>query len=259
MNGDMKLNLNADMGESFGAWTMGDDAGLLRVVGAASIACGFHAGDPLVMERAVRAAHAAGVDIGAHPGFADLQGFGRREIRMSVEEVRALIVYQVGAMLGVARATGARVVHVKPHGALNNMACREDALADAIAAGVAAVDPALILLAPATSPLWRAGLRAGLPTAAEIFADRTYLPDGQLTPRSRPDALIHDPADGVAQILRFLRAGGIGPEGGAVLPTPIHSVCVHGDGPNAAAIAAAVRDGLAAAGVRLTGLAEALG
>jgi UPF0271 protein len=255
----VKLNLNADMGESFGAWRMGDDDGLLSVVGAASIACGFHAGDPMTMRRAVRAAAAAGVDVGAHPGFPDLQGFGRREMAMTPDEVTAAVIYQTGAMLGVARAEGARVVHVKAHGALSNMACRDDALADAVAAGVAAVDASLILLAPATSALWRAGLRAGLATAAEIFADRAYQPNGELIPRSRPGAMIHDPAEGVAQILRFLRAGGIVAPDGSVLPTPIHSVCVHGDGPNAARIAASVRAGLAAEGVALTGLADALG
>jgi UPF0271 protein len=254
----VKLNINADMGESFGPWRMGDDDGLLAVVGAASIACGFHAGDPMVMRRAVRAAHAAGVEIGAHPGFPDLQGFGRREMRLSAEEVTALTIYQTGAMLGVARAEGARVVHVKAHGALSNMACREDALADAIAQGVAAVDKGLILLAPATSPLYRAGLRAGLATAAEIFADRAYQPNGELVPRSRPGAMIHDPADGVAQILRFLKAGGLVAPDGAVLPTPIHSVCVHGDGPNSSRIAATVRDGLAAQGVAPVGLRAAL-
>lgn len=253
------LNLNADMGEGFGPWPMGDDAGLLGVVGAANIACGFHAGDPLVMRRAVRAAKTAGVEIGAHPGFPDLQGFGRREMRLSAEDVAAMIVYQTGAMLGVAAAEGARVVHVKPHGALNNMACRERPLADAIAGAVAAVDRRLILLAPATSELFRAGEAAGLATAAEIFADRAYRPDGQLVPRSQPGAMIHDPADSVAQILRFLRAGGIVAPTGAVLPTPLHSVCVHGDGPNAAAIAARVRDGLKAEGVRLVGLAGTLG
>lgn len=252
-----RLNLNADMGEGFGPWPMGDDAGLLGVIGAANIACGFHAGDPVVMRRTVRAAKAAGVEIGAHPGFPDLEGFGRREMRLSADEVAALVVYQIGAMLGVAAAEGARVTHVKPHGALNNMACREEPLAAAVAGAIAAVDRGLILLAPATSALWRAGLAAGLPTAAEIFADRTYQPDGQLTPRSRPDALIHDPAESVAQIARFLRAGGI-VAGGATLATPLHSVCVHGDGPQAARIAAAVRDGLAAEGVALVGLAAAL-
>lgn len=255
----MKININADMGESFGPWPMGDDAGMLSVIGAASIACGFHAGDPVTMRAAVRAAKAAGVDIGAHPGFADLAGFGRREIRISAEDAEALTIYQTGAMLGVAAAEGARVVHVKPHGALNNMACREAPLADALARGVAAVDPSLILLAPACSELLRAGERAGLRVAAEIFADRAYQPNGELAPRSRPGAMIHDPADSVAQILRFLRAGGIVTPDGSVLPTPLHSVCVHGDGPNAAAIAARVRDGLAAEGVALCSLAESLG
>ena len=254
----MKIALNADMGEGFGPWPMGDDAGLLAIVNTANIACGGHAGDPMTMRATVRAAKAAGVEIGAHPGFPDLQGFGRREMRLSAAEVEALVIAQTGAMLGMAAAEGARVVHVKPHGALNNMACREDALADAIARAVKALDPALVLLAPATSALFRAGERAGLRTAAEIFADRSYTETGALTPRSQPRAMIHDPAESVAQILSFLRAGGLVAPSGAVLATQLHSVCVHGDGPNAAAIAATVRDGLAAAGVRLGGLAAAM-
>jgi len=223
----MKLNLNADMGESFGPWRMGDDDGLLGVVGAASIACGFHAGDPMTMRRAVRAARDAGVDIGAHPGFPDLQGFGRREMALSPEEVTALVIYQTGAMLGVARAEGATVVHVKAHGALSNMACRDNALADAIAAGVAAVDSGLILLAPATSPLYRAGLRAGLRTAAEIFADRAYQPNGELVPRSRPGAMIHDPVEGVAQIRGSCARGGSWRRMGRCCPRrSIRSACM---------------------------------
>lgn len=252
------LNLNADMGEGFGQWPMGDDAGLLDVVGAASIACGWHAGDALTMRRTVRAARDAGVEVGAHPGFADLQGFGRREMRLSLDDAAALVIYQLGAMLGVAAAERVRVTHVKPHGALNNMACREAPLAAAIAGAVRAVDPSLILLAPAASALYQAGLDAELPTAAEVFADRTYQADGQLTPRTQSGAMIHDPDEAVAQILRFLRAGGITAPGGVVLPTPLHSVCVHGDGPDAATIARAVRDGLMAAGVRLVGLTRAI-
>ncbi len=254
----MKITLNADMGEGFGRWPLGDDAALLKIVSAANIACGFHAGDPLTMRRAVAAAKAAGVDVGAHPGFPDLQGFGRRDMTLSAEEATALVIYQTGAMLGVAAAEGARVVHVKPHGALNTMACRDDALADAIAAGVKAVDPGLILLATAATALSRAGERAGLKTAQEVFADRTYTETGELTPRREPHALIHDADAAVAQALRFLKAGGVVTPSGRVLATPLHSLCVHGDGPTAVALAQGVAQGLAAAGVALTGLAEAM-
>jgi len=255
----VKINLNADMGEGFGAYAIGDDAGLLGVIGAANIACGFHAGDPLVMRRAVAAARDAGVEVGAHPGFPDLQGFGRRAMALRADEVEALTVYQVGAMLGVAAAAGVRVVHVKPHGALNNMAATDAALADAIARAVAAVDRSLILLAVATSELVAAGERAGLPVACEIFADRTYTETGALTPRSEPHALLHEGGEAVAQILRFIEAGGVVTPSGRVLATPLHSVCVHGDGPTALALAREVKQGLQAAGVEVAPLSAVAG
>lgn len=248
------INLNADLGESFGAWRMGEDAALLPLIGSANIACGFHAGDPVVMRETVRLATAQGVSLGAHPAFPDLQGFGRRPMQLSPRELEAAILYQVGALQAMAAAEGSRVTHVKPHGALSNMACADEALAATVARAVRALDPALILLAPALSALERAGRAAGLRVAREVFADRSYQTDGQLTPRAAPGAVLHQPQDCVDHVLRMLDAGGIVTATGQVLPTAIDSICVHGDGPGAVAAAGAIRAALQAAGHRLVPL-----
>jgi UPF0271 protein len=237
-----KLNLNADLGESFGAWRMGDDAGMLRVVQSASLACGFHAGDPTIMRKSVAAALAAGVSIGAHPSYPDLQGFGRRSMACSAEEIEALVLYQIGALDGIARAAGVRVSHVKPHGALSNDACRDLAVAAPIARAIRAYDRELILLAPALSRLAEAGAAAGLRVAAEVFADRTYEEDANLTPRRHAGAVIHEADKSLAHVAAMLAAGGIVTRGGAVLPTPIHSICVHGDSPGALATATTLHE-----------------
>ena len=250
------INLNADLGESFGAWTMGSDAELLQVIHSANIACGFHAGDPVVMRETVRLAIANGVSLGAHPAFPDLQGFGRRVMQLSPRELEATILYQVGALQAMATAEGGRVTHVKPHGALNNMACADEAMAATVARAVKALDPQLILLAPALSALERAGEAAGLRVAREVFADRTYQADGQLTPRSQPGSVLHDAQDCVRHVQHMLEAGGIVTADGQHLPTPIHSICVHGDGPGAVTAARAIRTALEAAGHRLAGLQE---
>lgn len=250
------INLNADLGESFGAWRMGDDAALLQVIGSANIACGFHAGDPVVMRETVRLAVANGVSLGAHPAFPDLQGFGRRVMQLSPKELEATILYQVGALQAMAAAEGGRVSHVKPHGALNNMACADEAMATTVARAVKALDRELILLAPAHSALERAGEATGLRVAREVFADRSYQPDGQLTPRSQPGAVLHGAQDCVQHVLRMLDAGGIVTTDGQCLPTAIHSICVHGDGPGAVAAAQAIRAALEAGGYRLAGLPD---
>lgn len=250
------INLNADLGESFGAWTMGSDAELLQVINSANIACGFHAGDPVVMRETVRLAVANGVSLGAHPAFPDLQGFGRRVMQLSPQELEATILYQVGALQAMAAAEGSRVSHVKPHGALNNMACADEAMATTVARAVKALDRELILLAPAHSALERAGEAAGLRVAREVFADRSYQPDGQLTPRSQPGAVLHGAQDCVQHVLRMLEAGGIVTADGQRLPTRIDSICVHGDGPGAVEAARAIRDALEAAGHRLVTLPE---
>lgn len=238
MTGQRQINLNADLGESYGAWRMGDDARLLPLVQSASLACGFHAGDPVTMGRTVRAALAAGVSLGAHPSYPDLQGFGRRSMHCSEEEVEALVLYQIGALDAFARTEGARVAHVKPHGALSNDSCRDRALAAAIARAIKRYDPGLILLAPAHSRLAEAGVTAGLRVAIEIFADRTYEDDGALTPRDMAGAVLHQGEACRAHLGAMLDAEGLVTRGGKILPTPIHSVCVHGDGPGAVDVAA---------------------
>ncbi|MDO9290827.1 MAG: 5-oxoprolinase subunit PxpA [Hydrogenophaga sp.] len=245
------INLNADLGESFGAWRMGDDAALLQVIGSANIACGFHAGDPVVMRETVRLAQANGVSLGAHPAFPDLQGFGRRAMQLSTQELEATILYQVGALQAMAAAEGGRVTHVKPHGALNNIACADAEVAATVARAVRALDRELILLAPALSALEAAGDAAGLRVGHEVFADRTYQQDGQLTPRSQPGAVLHDALACVQHVLRMLDAGGIVTADGQRLPTPIHSICVHGDGPDAVASAQQIRLALEKAGYQL--------
>ena len=241
-----RLNLNADLGESFGAWRMGEDAALLPLVQSANLACGFHAGDPTVMRRTVASCIAQGVSIGAHPSYPDLQGFGRRPMRCSAEEVEAFVLYQLGALDAFARAAGARVSHVKPHGALSNEACRDRGLAESIARAVKSYDKGLILLAPALSRLAEAGLALDLPVALEIFADRTYQDDASLTPRGENGAVLHEPQACLAHVETMLAVGGIFSRSGKILPTPIHSICVHGDGPEAVATAALLNQHLAA-------------
>lgn len=253
-----QLNLNADLGESFGAWKMGSDAELLQIVGSANIACGFHAGDPLVMRHTVRQALDAGVSLGAHPSFPDLQGFGRRAMQIPAAELEALLIYQIGALAGIARAEGGVLTHVKPHGALNNMACEDAALAATVARAVKAFDSSLILLAPALSQLQRAGEAAGLPVGIEVFADRAYTDVGNLVPRSQPGAVLHSAEDCSAHVLRFVEADGIVCASGKVLKTPFHSICVHGDGPEAVSAAAMIRESLQEKGCRLVPLPAAV-
>ena len=227
------INLNADLGESFGPWDMGDDAAMLSIVGSANVACGFHAGDPLVMQRTVGLAVQNGVSIGAHPSFPDLQGFGRRTMQMAPAELQACIVYQIGALQAMAQAQSARVTHVKPHGALSNLACKDAATAQTVVRAVQSLGNGLVLLAPALSEMSCAAEQAGLPVRYEVFADRTYMDDAQLTPRSMPGSVLHEPEICVAHVLAMLAQGGIVTHTGKLLPTPIDSICVHGDGPQA--------------------------
>jgi len=240
----MKINLNADLGESFGAWQMGADQDILPLVDSANIACGFHAGDPLVMRNTLRLAKKFGVSVGAHPSFPDLQGFGRRRMNLAPAELEAVIIYQIGALSGMAKAEGLEVSHVKPHGALSNMACEDRKLADIVVAAIKAHDRQLILLAPALSPLAEAGHAAGLAVVEEIFADRAYLDDGQLMPRSREGSMIHGTDAACRHVGAMLAAGALISASGKHLPTAIGSICVHGDGPEAVSIARALRQKL---------------
>jgi len=232
------------------------DYPLLAVIGSANVACGFHAGDPLVMTETVRLAGETGVSLGAHPAFPDLQGFGRREMQLSPRELSTVVTYQVGALMGIAQSQGQRVTHVKPHGAMSNMACQDAAMAATIAAAVKAIDAQLILLAPALSELAAAGRAAGLRVADEVFADRAYTDEGNLVPRSVPGAVLHDSTDCLAHVLRMVERGGIVAMSGKLLPCSFHSICVHGDSAYAVTTAAAVREGLLAAGHRLRALPE---
>ncbi|MCB1760343.1 MAG: 5-oxoprolinase subunit PxpA [Gammaproteobacteria bacterium] len=231
------VNLNADLGEGFGAYSIGNDQAMLDIVKSANIACGFHGGDPLVIRRTVRLACNNQVSIGAHPSFPDLQGFGRRPMSLSDEELESIIGYQIGALIGIAKSVGGSVTHVKPHGALNNMAAVDLAIAKVVVRAVQDLDAGLILLAPARSRLVQAGREAGLTVAEEIFADRGYGEEGDLLPRSMPGSVHHDVQTCVDQIVAFLRAGAIITRSGKHIPTDIHSICVHGDSPMGVSVA----------------------
>lgn len=248
MNGPA-IDLNCDMGESLGPWKMGNDLAILEHVTSANIACGFHAGDPLTMMRTVKAAFDRGVKVGAHPGFPDLVGFGRRSLQVSAAEAHAMVVYQVGAIAGVAGALGGRLNHVKAHGALYNMAARDGTLADAIARAVKDVDPGLILFGLAGSELIAAAERIGLRHASEVFGDRTYQADGSLSPRGKPGAMIEDPELAAAQVKRMVTEGRVRSLQGEDVKVRADTLCIHGDQPGALDFARRIRDELAASGV----------
>lgn len=250
----MRIDLNSDLGESFGPWPMGQDAALMPVISSANVACGVHAGDAATIRRTVRLARAHGVAVGAHPGFPDLAGFGRREMQLSPQEVEDLVLYQIGAVAGMARSEGLRLQHVKAHGALYNMACRDVALAEAIARAVVAFDPSLVLFGLPDSALVQAGLDAGLPVAAEAFADRAYEPDGSLVSRSRPGAVLHDEEVVVRRAVAMARDRTVVAVDGTTLRLEADTICVHGDTPGAAALAGAIRRGLDAAGITVAAL-----
>ena len=252
-----RIDLNCDMGEGFGAYSIGDDEGVLRYVTSANIACGFHAGDPSVMERTVALAASAGVSAGAHPGFPDLVGFGRRELSASADDVRAMTLYQVGALGAFAKARGFELTHVKPHGALYNMAARRADLAAAIAEAVAAYDPGLVLVGLYGSELVRAGKAAGLRCAGEAFADRAYLADGSLAPRGTPEAVIKDTAASAARAVRMVTEGYVIAVGGERVELRPDTICLHGDGDGAIELAAALSSALRDAGVELRPLSRA--
>ena len=254
----MLLNLNSDLGESFGAWEMAGDEPMLGIVNSANVACGYHAGDPLVMMRTLALAGKNGVSVGAHPGFPDLQGFGRRRMDIPAAELEAMLIYQIGALDACARAQGLRVTHVKPHGALSNIACADRKVADVVARAVHRLDQSLILLAPAASQMVLAGREQGLPVIEEIFADRAYLDDGNLVPRSQPGAMIHGAEASLAHVMRMVEEQALVSINGKRIPVEPQSICVHGDNAEAVATAQALREGLTRAGYRLATLPELL-
>jgi 5-oxoprolinase (ATP-hydrolysing) subunit A len=245
----MRIDLNSDLGESFGPWAMGHDAALMDSISSANVACGFHAGDPGTMRATIALARDKGVAIGAHPGFQDLVGFGRREVKASPAEVADLVLYQVSALAGMAAAHGIKLQHVKPHGALYNMACKDRGLADAIATAVASLDRSLILFGLPDSELLRAGEAAGLAVAAEVFADRAYDPDGSLTARAKPGSVIHDTQQVVERAIKMVNDQKVIAVDGSTIALRADTICLHGDTPGAAEHARAVRAGLEKAGI----------
>ncbi|TXM74097.1 LamB/YcsF family protein [Methylobacterium sp. WL12] len=245
------VDLNSDLGEGFGAYACGDDAAMLGIVTSANVACGMHAGDPEIMAETFARAKANGVAVGAHPGFPDLWGFGRRRMPFNPPEIERLVAYQVGAAQALATYAGHRVTYVKAHGALANLAAAERVVADAIARAVRAVDRDLALLAIALTAQVPAGEAAGLEIHQEIFADRGYTEDGQLIARGQPGAMIESAEEAASRVLAMVESGAIVTAQGTRLPTPIRSVCVHGDSADAVATARAVREKLEGAGIRL--------
>jgi 5-oxoprolinase (ATP-hydrolysing) subunit A len=250
------INLNADMGEGWGAYDIGDDAGLLKIIKSASIACGFHAGDPNTMHRVVTQAAAQGVSIGAHPAFNDLWGFGRRRIDVAPRDLEYMIAYQIGALQGMAAYAGAKVTHVKAHGSLNNMAAENLELALAIGRAMKTIDRDLIYVALAGSQMEKAALELGLPLAREGFCDRLYDDDGNLTSRKIPGAVLHEPEVVAERVVRMVLDDEITSRNGKKLKLKLDTLCVHGDEPSGVIVARAARAALEKAGVEILPLPQ---
>jgi 5-oxoprolinase (ATP-hydrolysing) subunit A len=246
-----RIDLNADVGESLGPWPMGADEALIPLVTSVNVACGFHAGDPLTIRRTVRLALDAGIAVGAHPGYPDLVGFGRRDMDLAADELEAAVLYQVAALAGVVRAEGGRLAHVKPHGALYHRAAADPSVAAPIARAVASIDPQLRLVGPPGSALLAAATAAGLAGVAERFADRSYEADGRLRSRRLPGGLLLDPSRAAAQALGIARDARVTAFDGTSIQMSAATLCIHGDTPGAVAIAAAVRHALTAAGIEV--------
>lgn len=253
------INLNADIAEGWGAYDIGNDAAMMDIVASANVACGFHGGDAGTMHRIVMLAKEKGVSIGAHPGFNDLWGFGRRQIRMNAAELEYMVAYQIGALQGIAVYAGLPVTHLKAHGALANMACVEEGYAMAIGRAVKTVDARLIFVALAGSELERAADRLGLRLAREGYCDRRYADDGMLAPRSIPGSVLADPQAAAEQAVRLATESEVVTIGGKVLKVEAETLCVHGDEPGAVAVGQAVKAALQAAGVKIVPLPEMIG
>ncbi|HEX8567862.1 MAG TPA: 5-oxoprolinase subunit PxpA [Pyrinomonadaceae bacterium] len=247
----ISVDLNCDMGESFGAWTIGNDRALMDYCTSINVACGFHAGDATVIRKTIEIALEKRIAIGAHPSFPDLQGFGRRPMQLSAQEVFDTVLYQVAAVYQMTAALGGELHHVKPHGALYNEAAKKPELAEAIARAVKAIDENLIFYGLSGSFLISESERMGLKTASEVFADRTYNADGSLTPRSEPNALIHDTNKAVEQVLQMIQTQTVTATNGETIRLKADTVCIHGDGANALEFAAAVQAKLNEKGVRI--------
>jgi UPF0271 protein len=253
------IDLNCDMGESFGAYKMGTDEEILNYITSANIACGFHAGDPTTMRKTVTMALERNVGIGVHPGLPDLVGFGRRTMDISPQEAYDLIVYQIGAVYAFTKAEGGKLQHVKPHGALYNMAAKSPSLSEAIAEAIYKVDPELILFGLAGGELIKAGKKIGLRSASEVFSDRTYQEDGSLTSRREKNALIHDQEVAVNQVIRMVKEGKVKSLQGVDVSIQAHTVCIHGDGQNALQFAKYISTSLQNAGITIAKISNFLG
>jgi UPF0271 protein len=258
------IDLNCDMGEGFGRYSLGNDTAMLRVVTSANIACGMHAGDPRVMRQTVASAVEQGVAVGAHPGYPDLQGFGRRAMSIALEELEAILIYQLGALAGFAQAVKRRaadrpatsLTHVKPHGALYNTAARDAVVAQAVAQAIAAFDPALIVVTLPNSALAESARSLGLAVAREGFADRAYQQDGTLVPRRQPGAVIHDPVVAAERAVRMVTEGKVKAITGEIIDLNIDTLCIHGDTPDALQIAQTLRKALEKASIEIRPLAK---
>ena len=250
------VDLNCDLGESFGSYKIGKDEDIIPLISSANVACGAHAGDPDVMAKTAALCKKNGVAMGAHPGFFDLMGFGRRNMAVSPDEARNLIMYQIGALDAFARANGFRLQHVKPHGALYNMAAKDKALASAIAEGIYSYDPSLILLGLSGSEMLRAAERIGLPYAAEVFADRAYEDDGSLVARSKPGAMITDEDEAVSRVIGMIKNHSVRSISGKEIEISPASVCVHGDSEKALRFVKKIRDALLSENIEIKPLSE---
>lgn len=246
----MSIDLNCDLGESFGVWEMGNDAAMIDLASSVNIACGYHAGDADVMRKTVQLAKARNVSIGAHPGYRDLHGFGRRPIvGLTALEIENLVAYQIGALQSIAAMEGYKVTHVKAHGAISNVACEDDMTARAIAAGIKGVDRNLVFVVLSNSKLVTAGEAAGLQLAHEVFADRAYEDDSTLVSRKKPGAVLHDPVMVAERVVRMVQDGAVTSITGKVIKMKMDTVCIHGDTPGAVDLGRHVREGLKAAGI----------
>ena len=251
-----KIDLNSDLGESFGAYKLGMDNAIIPLVSSANVACGFHAGDPLVMDKTVALCKASGSAIGAHPGYPDLVGFGRRNVAASPAEVKAMVTYQIGALDAFCKAAGIRLQHVKPHGAMYNMAAKDAELAKAICQAIFEYDKELILMGLAGSQMLVQAKAMGLKCAAEVFADRAYEEDGTLVARSKPGAMIHDEEEAVRRVVRMIKEGKVTAITGKDIAITADSVCVHGDSEQALAFVQKLREAFAAEGIKIVPLTE---
>ncbi len=251
-----RVDLNCDLGESFGAYVMGMDDKVIPHITSANVACGYHASDPVVMEKTIALCRANSVAVGAHPGFPDLMGFGRRDMRLSPAEAKAYMLYQIGALEAFCRAAGVKLCHVKPHGALYNMAAKDSALAKAICQAIREFDSTLVLLALAGSEVIRAAQEMGLPYAQEVFADRGYEEDGSLVARSKPGAMITDEEEAIARVVRMVTEGKVRAVTGKDVPVKADSICIHGDGEHALQFAQKIREALISSNVQLVPLQQ---